>query len=328
MQLHTNAKEILPRCSKENSTVEVWQKRGSAMFWVKKQCKFHIAQSCRSQTAWESQICEKQCQCPPAWKRCLFQMQNSWLVAMDCQTNHQKLKSQASSSSLKGIGIYLGRSYHLRIYRRCLQAKQLWPEWLADPRVQGAPHHLQSSPQLPLGTRGRDWRACGGGGWWWTVSAVYRDCNSWIICWSKTSKSQMAHDCKLRFPARSMVSPGIARKIAIFKTEVCHDSVPTRFVMWLKPKANKIFKASYDWEFTCNKPAKKKQKLPQLHFDQPKPRFLSHKQPKQISPKTLWGSNQTEPTSNKFRVSILVWVEPNVSPDTLHRNHQNRIIYF
>lgn len=25
----------------------------------KKQCKFHIAQSCRSQTAWESQICEK-----------------------------------------------------------------------------------------------------------------------------------------------------------------------------------------------------------------------------------------------------------------------------
>ena len=32
-QLHTNAREILPRCSKENSTVEVWQKRGSAMFW-------------------------------------------------------------------------------------------------------------------------------------------------------------------------------------------------------------------------------------------------------------------------------------------------------
>lgn len=82
-QLHTNAREILPRCSKENSTVEVWQKRGSAMFWVKKQCKFHIAQSCRSQTAWESQ------------------MQNSWLVAMDFQTNHQKLKSQASSSHWK-----------------------------------------------------------------------------------------------------------------------------------------------------------------------------------------------------------------------------------
>ena len=29
------------------------------------------------------------------------------------------------TSSLKGIGTYLGPRYHLRIHRRCLQAKQL-----------------------------------------------------------------------------------------------------------------------------------------------------------------------------------------------------------
>lgn len=63
-----------------------------------------------------------------------------------------------------------------------------------------------------------------------------------------------------------------------------------------------------------------------LYLVHPKPRSLSINTPKQISPKTFRVSNQTEPNSNKFRASILVWVEPYASPDTIHRNHQNRIM--
>ena len=61
---------------------------------------------------------------------------------------------------------------------------------------------------------------------------------------------------------------------------------------------------------------------------QPKPRSFEHKRAtKQISPKTLRVSYQTVPNSNKFRVSILVWVEPQSHPDTRSGILQNPMVH-
>ena len=61
---------------------------------------------------------------------------------------------------------------------------------------------------------------------------------------------------------------------------------------------------------------------------QPKPRSFEHKRAtKQISPKTLRVSYQTVPNPNKFRVSILVWVEPQSHPDTRSGILQNPMVH-
>ena len=61
---------------------------------------------------------------------------------------------------------------------------------------------------------------------------------------------------------------------------------------------------------------------------QPKPRSFERKRAtKQISPKTLRVSYQTVPNSNKFRVSILVWVEPQSHPDTRSGILQNPLVH-